>query len=517
MYTINARSHLSTYGELSHTACHRLFADYPVGIFGLDLLEPGSNVHLLLDTYRKVDLLVELGTLIDIESVEQTVMDVREHIGYIYTKLLSRRFVGDDYSREAYLHFGASIEEGAICMPALLCEVDQGVANVHSLGLDIKEDNSLKLMDPGFFISSCIMKDVFKCSIETAGYRTDFATHTPLLRFISLLGIDVDYNSPRIEIDTSKSEVQDAFMSLKEKSKDVIASMLQALTSTTTAGNDIAELLGEEPEKVVTSNLPRRLELGSVFDPLTHYDKDYYAEGNGLAYMKPDGSQGIYKGPSYAWSGFEKIAGYISKALLPNKVNGRYLSLGCGAGSDVSAFMQMGWKAVGIDLSKDAVQYGRDKLHLTTAQLVLGDFTAVNRPKEIEGRHELVVSYDFLEHIWECDIHSIVGDILSYVAVGGYTFHDVCTRFENENDFVAERGVCFSVDNSALLCSGHVNIREWFYWTQIFHEVAERMGITLEFAWEEYGLFNMYMAQDPVLSNVKSWSPKNILFFKRIA
>jgi len=509
------------YNRLSERVCMDFFSDERTLIFGNALFIPAHGIATLLASRMRFDRMVEIGTLVDIEAVEKTEMKIREHLGYIYTHLLSDRYVGDTYSKEHYLHFGAAISDDNICMPAVLCEDAELLNSVYNLGCQLKPDNSLPLTDLGYIIAACALKKLFVIEVNTAAFRTDFATHTPLYRFIRTLGLDIKNLDGTVEINTAATKVQEAFEALKEQTRKKLE-VIAGSSKQTTTGQDVMDLLGpeekEEPQSTVSRG-PRRLRLGDIFDPTTHYDKDYYGDGNGLLYTRPDGTDGLYKGPAYTWDGFNRIVSYIQRALTAiNKQNKTYLSLGCGAGSDVNAFIQEGWASIGIDLSEIAVKVGRKQFGFKAKNLILGDFTDKNAlPFEIGKRKfHLVASYDFLEHIWQDEIYDIVVKMLSFVAVGGYTFHDVCTRFENEQDFVVEKGVRFTAENSGMLCSGHVNVRDWYYWYDLFNKAAKKLDIEIEFAWKKYGHFNMLMASDPALSNVKSWSPKNILFFRRV-
>jgi SAM-dependent methyltransferase len=243
---------------------------------------------------------------------------------------------------------------------------------------------------------------------------------------------------------------------------------------------------------------PRIVEPGMVFDPRTHYDENYYAgpEGHGIRYMQPNGTWTTYHGPARVWDGNKVIAGVLNK-LLPRASEHSLLDIGCGAGDFVNQMYARGWDARGIDIS-DAATRGNPRV-------VCGDFAAGG----IAPGWSVVTALDFWEHIFERDLDRLIDATAALLAPGGLHVAVICTRSAAEQDFVAEPGVRFTRENSWLLVSGHVNIRDWTWWAKKFREHGFKLRCGLAY------LFQVMRNEDPGLSLVKSWQAKNMLVLER--
>ena len=114
-----------------------------------------------------------------------------------------------------------------------------------------------------------------------------------------------------------------------------------------------------------------------------NYDSYYYQNYNGSAY-----------GRTVEWlSFFDKISENIVNTLNPETV----LDVGCAYGLLVETLRDRGVEAYGIDISEYAIGQARPDLneYLTVASVL----------KPLEGRYDLIVSIEVIEHIEEkyCD------------------------------------------------------------------------------------------------------------------
>lgn len=90
-------------------------------------------------------------------------------------------------------------------------------------------------------------------------------------------------------------------------------------------------------------------------------------------------------------------------------------------------------------------------------------------------------------------------------------FSIICTRGQSETDFIHPKKGLVTTQNSWALVSGHVNIRTWQYWVELFARVGFQLrgdlGHTLLAA----------LAGNPKMGTAlsASWSPKNLLIVSR--
>lgn len=250
---------------------------------------------------------------------------------------------------------------------------------------------------------------------------------------------------------------------------------------------------------------PRELVVDTVFDPEEHYDDCYFAEGKGLLYTRPDGTQDIYKGPSHNWTGF-KIVAAILTGITPARLGRKYLSLGCGFGDDVLTFKQAGWDAYGIDLSKAAVDGAAPEVK---DRVILGNVLDPEALADVGENFSTIVSFDFWEHIWEKDLDVLMDRVYELLAPGGVHFNVICTRGDAEQDHVYKPGVKFTKDNSWLLASGHVTICRWMWWLNRFRA----RGFQPDF--QTAYLFQVARSENAGLRGASSWSTRNTVVVKK--
>lgn len=247
------------------------------------------------------------------------------------------------------------------------------------------------------------------------------------------------------------------------------------------------------------ANMPRELKLGAVFDPATHYTKEYFGGEAGLVYTDPQGQKKLYHGPAMDWGGFDHVAKML-RVVLPVGKDARHVDLGCGAGNVVRRMQAQGWRSHGLDISSDAIAAAHPDVR---EKLVCADVTKL--PPEESGAYDVVTAFDFLEHIYLRDVEAMVRGIKGLLKPKGLGVFIICTRGDGEQDWTIEPGATFTTANSWLLASGHVTIRRWAWWAKTFVEQGFRLRSDLAY------LFQVLRDEDPVMHSADSWRCRNLL------
>jgi ubiquinone/menaquinone biosynthesis C-methylase UbiE len=106
------------------------------------------------------------------------------------------------------------------------------------------------------------------------------------------------------------------------------------------------------------------------------------------------------------------------------KSHDRILEIGCGIGTVVHELSKKGHDIIGIDISGEAIEYGRKKygdihLEVQAAEIL---------PYEDES-FEAVLSFDLFEHIAEIDKH--ISEVKRVLRPGGYYLFQTPNRYSN--------------------------------------------------------------------------------------
>jgi ubiquinone/menaquinone biosynthesis C-methylase UbiE len=102
----------------------------------------------------------------------------------------------------------------------------------------------------------------------------------------------------------------------------------------------------------------------------------------------------------------------------------RILEIGCGIGTVVHELSKKGHDIIGIDISSEAIEYGRNKY----GDIRLEVQAAETLPYEDES-FEVVLSFDLFEHIAEIDKH--ISEIRRVLRSGGYYLFQTPNRYSN--------------------------------------------------------------------------------------
>jgi ubiquinone/menaquinone biosynthesis C-methylase UbiE len=106
------------------------------------------------------------------------------------------------------------------------------------------------------------------------------------------------------------------------------------------------------------------------------------------------------------------------------KPHDRILEIGCGIGTVVHELSKKGHDVIGIDISGEAIEYGRKKygdIHLEVQ-------AAETLPYEDES-FEVVLSFDLFEHIAAIDKH--ISEVKRVLRPGGYYLFQTPNRYSN--------------------------------------------------------------------------------------
>jgi SAM-dependent methyltransferase len=106
------------------------------------------------------------------------------------------------------------------------------------------------------------------------------------------------------------------------------------------------------------------------------------------------------------------------------KLEDKILEIGCGIGTVVNELSRKGHDIIGIDISGEAIEYGRKKygdirLEVQAAEIL---------PYEDES-FNVVLSFDLFEHIAEIDKH--ISEVRRVLRPGGYYLFQTPNRYSN--------------------------------------------------------------------------------------
>jgi 2-polyprenyl-3-methyl-5-hydroxy-6-metoxy-1,4-benzoquinol methylase len=108
--------------------------------------------------------------------------------------------------------------------------------------------------------------------------------------------------------------------------------------------------------------------------------------------------------------------------LLPDNKAAKILEIGCGYGRYIHTLADMGYTdCYGIDLSREQIEYAREKLHLKNVEQ--GD--ALAWLGERPGVYDYVLALDILEHLPTVELMNMCMNIRSALKPGGFAIFQV--------------------------------------------------------------------------------------------
>ncbi len=127
-------------------------------------------------------------------------------------------------------------------------------------------------------------------------------------------------------------------------------------------------------------------------------------------------------GQQDVWDSFYRSNGraWRGNCRMPDPLGGGgdALDLGCGSGKSVSTLIDMGYRAVGLDFSDEAVSMCRERFG-GAAEFVSGDVLAL--PFD-DGSFDYVTAVHVLEHLTDEALRTAAGEIARVLRPGGYAF-----------------------------------------------------------------------------------------------
>ena len=134
-------------------------------------------------------------------------------------------------------------------------------------------------------------------------------------------------------------------------------------------------------------------------------------------YFQGGGEFGNQEGYLAQERGYQARARFLVEwiARLAGLKGGRWLDVGCGPGYIVQAAQNLGFGAQGVDISPQAVEYGRERLGL---QLQVSEAEGVDQV--VQGPFQMITLFDTLFHLRSP--REVVDQIFHLLAPGGWLF-----------------------------------------------------------------------------------------------
>jgi hypothetical protein len=243
-----------------------------------------------------------------------------------------------------------------------------------------------------------------------------------------------------------------------------------------------------------------------IDDPAAFYSSEYWSRKQFRPYpaVQPGGDIQVceYQPPAPEWHGFAPLLeglwdalGYKPKTLL---------DVGCGCGSLVGHARRQGIDAMGLDVSRHAVEH---PVPAAAGHIYLGDV----RHPEATRPADVVMATDLMEHVHEPDLDGVIDGLLQLT--GRSLCMCICVARRPADEWVHVPGAPVPLERAWIAVAGHVTLMRQDQWVERFEKRAAGKFVV---DWKSMCRFSAFMALHGQLSQVTSWCPANMLFLSRI-
>jgi SAM-dependent methyltransferase len=457
------------------------------------VLDPGHDAGLLFEAVRRGDCLGVGGFLLTENAVTDWPANLRERIGWLLQQL-PVVYAADDLSCEWGPHYGVNPLPGEHL--DWVADLEQ-CAILH--GGDVRQYATA--------VQAARSRSAFVLRVFPRDGQADSKPGRPdtyhlLHRFAARYGVPQEriiYGDAKLcDVGSVPTVDPVRVVRAQHEAQAMLDAMIAGKKPKGTVDALDAMLSGVSVERAPSGR--RRIALGTVFDPATHYQADYY-DGTGVEYMQPDGTWATYHGTGLKWGGNEHVARFIDEIATANQIAGRRMfDFGCSSGDFVGHMLGRGWDVLGYDISQAAI----DKAEPNARRSLTSKLTNISPP------FDHVTAWDLLEHVWLRDVRGLLEQFFAWLRPGGLLWANICTHGDGEQGFDHQPGITFTKENSWALVAGHVTVHKWWWWRKQMRVAGFRPRDDLAQQWQ------VRRAEMPgFVGGTSSWSARNFIVMEK--